>query len=264
MLERVGKIGATTRTRFAALSGIVALAYAAPKGALLEAGRGRRVLFRTIATQIYFTAVEPLPFFLLTALIFGFVALLQADAILPTYGLHHLIPNLVVTALVREVAPLVIAMILIGRSGTAIATELGYMRLNQEIDALLVSGINIDYFIVLPRLIGVTIATVCLMVAFSATAIVGGFILGETLHVLSMTILFSELIGAFTPQVMLFALLKAVLFGLIIASANCYHGLSVARSFTEIPKATGRGVIYSLVMCFVINALISVYAVLET
>ncbi len=262
VLEQVGTIGATARERFTAMSGIVGLAYGAAKGGLLEIGRGRRVVVRTVATQVYFTAIEPLPFFLLTAIIFGFVALVQADQLLPRYGLHHLVPNLVVTALAREVGPLVIAMILIGRSGTAIATELGYMKINQEIDALLVSGINIDYFVVLPRLIGVTIASICLMTAFGAGAIVGGFILAETLGLLSVTLLFRELVGAFTPQIIGYALLKAVIFGTTIAATNSYFGLDVGRSFTEIPKAAGKGVIYSLAICFLANALISVYAIL--
>jgi phospholipid/cholesterol/gamma-HCH transport system permease protein len=262
LFERVGAIGSATRDRFGIFGGILALAYGAGKGFLLERGHGRRVFVRTIATQVYFTAVQPLPFFLLTALIFGFVVIVQADQVLPRYGLHHLVPNLVVTAVVREIAPLVIAMILIGRSGTAIATELGYMRLNQEIDALSVTGINLEYFIVLPRIVGVTAATLCLMIAFSTMAVVGGFVIGQTMGLVSVTLLFRELIGALTIPTMIYALAKALLFGIVIAATNCYHGLTVSTSFTEIPRAAGTGVIHSLAICFVLNALISVYAIL--
>jgi phospholipid/cholesterol/gamma-HCH transport system permease protein len=261
-LDRIGRLGLRAEEKSAQFLGMFYLAYAAAKGFFLERGRGRRQLLRTIASQIYFTTVEPLPFFSLTALVFGFVVIVESDQILPRYGLSSYVPTVIVTALVREVSPLVVAMILIGRSGPAIATELGYMRLNSEVDALDASGINTDYFIVLPRILGVAFATVAMLVAFCAIALVGGFIFGEVVELISISLLFRSVLDALTFPTVCYALLKATLFGATIAIANCYHGLNVGGSFTEIPKANVRGVQHSLMICFVANALISVYAIL--
>ncbi len=263
MLEAVGRLGARAELKLGQFLGMLYLLLAAGKGALLERGRGRRMVLRTIASQIYFTAVEPLPFFAITALVFGFVVIYECDLLLTRYRLNYFIPDVIVTGLVREVAPLVVAMVLIARSGPAIATELGYMRLNQEIDALDAVGVNTDYFIVFPRVVGVTAATVLATICFAAVAIVGGFVLGEVAGLLSLALLFESLLAALTVSTMAYAVLKAAIFGATIALANCYHGLAVGHSFTEIPKANVRGVQHSLLGCFVANALISVYAILK-
>lgn len=262
MLEGIGRLGLRTEAKTAQFLGMLYLAYAAAKGWFLERRRGRRLVARTIATQIYFTTVEPLSFFALTALIFGFVVIVECDQLLPRYGLIHYVPHVIVTALVREISPLVVAMILIARSGPAIATELGYMRLNYEVDGLDVAGVNTDYFLVFPRLVGVTLASIFMMIAFCAVALAGGFVVGEVVGVISLSLLFESVVAALTLPTIGYALLKATIFGATIAIANCYHGLSVAQSFTEIPKANVRGVQHSLVLCFVANALISVYAIL--
>jgi phospholipid/cholesterol/gamma-HCH transport system permease protein len=136
------------------------------------------------------------------------------------------------------------------------------MRINQEVDALDVSGVNTDYFIVFPRLIGVTLATILAMVSFCAVGLVGGFVLGEVVNLISLSLLFRSVMDALTVPTIAYALLKAMIFGTTIALANCYHGLSVQHAFTEIPKANVRGVQHSLLICFVANALISVYAIL--
>jgi phospholipid/cholesterol/gamma-HCH transport system permease protein len=262
MLDHIGRLGLRTEEKTQQLVGMLRLGYSSVKAFALERPRGRRLVLRTVANQIYFTAVEPLPFFALTALIFGFVIIVEADQVLPRYGLSSYVSSLIVTALIREISPLVVAMILIGRSGPAIATELGYMRLNQEVDALDLAGVNIDYFLVLPRVIGVTIATIAVLVAFCAVALVGGFVVGEIVQLISLSLLFRSVIEAITLPMIVYAVLKATMFGVTIAVANCYHGLAVEQSFTEVPKANVRGVQHSLTICFLANALISVYAIL--
>ena len=262
MLERTGDLGKRVIENLRQYARMVFLAIAAVKGFFMERGRGRRLFARTIANQVYFTCVQPFSFFALTALTFGIVIVNACDTILPKYGLNQYVPTLIVTALVREVSPLIVAMVLIGRSGPPIATELGYMRLNQEIDALDLAGINTDYYIVLPRLVGVTLATIFAMISFAAVSIIGGFALGEALRLNSGTLLLAPILQSIEVSTIVYALVKATFFGVTIAIVNCYHGLEVQRSFTEIPKANVRGVQHSLTICFLLNALVSVYAIL--
>lgn len=263
MLERTGELGKRTLDNVRQYAGMLFLSVAAAKGFFVERGRGRRQFVRTVANQIYFTCVEPLPFFALTALTFGIVIVQACDTLLPRYGLQQYVPILIVNALVREVSPLIVAMVLIGRSGPAIATELGYMRLNQEIDALDLAGINTDYFMVLPRIVGVTLATIFAMISFATIAVIGGFFLGEMLTINSGTLLLRPIFEAIQLSTIAFALVKATFFGVTIAVVNCYHGLGVQRSFTEIPRANVHGVQHSLTICFLVNALVSVYALVR-
>lgn len=243
---------------------IAMLPLQAIKGAWLERGRGTRMVVSSSASQLYFTAIQPLPMFLFIGVTCGFFAIVIADALMRPNGLAPHIPMVVAQSIVRELIPIVIALVLIGRSGTAISTELGYMRVNQEIDALDAAGINIDYFLVLPRIVGVTSATVALTVAMSAAALVGGFLTGNALNLVSVALELEQIIRSLTPSTILLALLKAVMFGVLISTVNCFHGLLVDRSFTEIPQANVRGAVQCYLGCFALNALVSVYALLRS
>ena len=239
------------------------LPYAALKGAALEGRRGRRMVVGSAATQLYFTAIQPLPMFLFIGVTCGFFTIVISDTLMRPNGLAPYVPIVVAQSVVREVVPLVIALVLIGRSGTAISTELGYMKVNEEIDALDAAGINVDYFLVLPRIAGVTSAAVTLTVSMSAAALIGGYLLGSALNLLSVALEFEQIIRSLTPQTVILALLKAATFGVLIATINCFHGLLVGRSFTEIPRANVRGAVQCYIACFLVNATISVYALLS-
>lgn len=243
--------------------GIAALPYAAAKGAVVERGRGAGLVARSTASQIYFTAVEPLPILGVIAVVCGFSVISISDALMRPNGLAPHVPVVVAQAIVREILPIVIALVLIGRSGTAIATELGYMRVNEEIDALDAAGVNIDYFLVLPRIIGVTVSTLSLTIALSFVAIFGGFMLGEALNLVSVGLRFDAIIDAVSLSTIGFATLKGAAFGLVISTVNCFHGLAVGRSFTEIPRANVRGTVACYLVCLALNAALSVYALAE-
>jgi phospholipid/cholesterol/gamma-HCH transport system permease protein len=260
----LGVLGRQAIMKGREMAAISLLPFAAVKGAFLEDGRGKRLVASATASQVYFTAVEPLPIFLVIGVVCGFFAIVLSDFLMRPNGLAPYVPMVVAQAIVRELSPIVIALVMIGRSGTAIATELGYMRVNQEIDALDVSGVNIDYYLVLPRIVGLTVSSIALTVAMSAAALIGGFAVGELFNLLSVGLRFEEVVRAVTPATIAFALVKAMLFGIIISAVNCFHGLAVGRSFTEIPRANVRGAVQCYMACLSLNAIISVYALLET
>ncbi len=239
---------------------VALLLYAGLKGAVLERGRGRRLVVGSAATQVYFTAVEPLLMFLLVAVSCGFFAIVLADRLMRPNGLAPYVPAVVTQSVVRELVPLLIALVVIGRSGPAIATELGYMRVNHEIDALEVAGMNIDYLVVLPRVVGVTLATLGLTVAMSAAALFGGYLLAASLDLVSVGLRFEQVLAALDLRTIGFSLAKACAFGLVISLVNCHYGLAVTSSFTEIPRANVRGAVACYLACFVLNGALSVLA----
>jgi len=234
--------------------------YAALKGAWLERGRGRRLVAASTASQVYYTAIEPLPVFLVIAISCGSFAIAAADALMRPNGLAPHVPTVVAQAIVRELIPIVIAVILTGRSGTAISTELGYMKVNLEIEALEASGVNVDYFLVLPRLLGLTLSSVGLTVLMAVTALIGGFFVAQGLNLTAAGLSLGQILAALTPSTVGFALLKATIFGFTIAAISCFHGLAVGRHFADIPRANVRGSVRGYLGCFVLNAIISIYA----
>ncbi|HKQ68681.1 MAG TPA: ABC transporter permease [Polyangiaceae bacterium] len=264
MLAFFGRVGQAVLARFDELVQIGALFYAAIKGAVIEGRRGRGMVKSATATQIYFTAVEPLAIFLLVAVTCGFFAIVLSDSLMRPNGLAPHIPKVIAEAVVRELVPLVIALVVIGRSGPAIATELGYMRVNDEIEALDLAGANTDYLVVLPRIAGVTIATAALTVAMSVAALLGGFLLGNAFDLISVGLRFDQILESVSLLTIALAMAKAVMFGVVIATVNCYHGLAVKRSFTEIPRANVRGAVQCYLGCFLLNAALSLYALMET
>ncbi len=260
LVDRVGERAA--RVTREALD-ITLLPYAALKGAVFERGRGASLVLRGATSQAYFTAVEPLPVFVTIALVTGFLAISISDLLMRPNGLAPYVPSVVAVAVVREIVPVIVALVLVGRSGTAIATELGTMRVSQEIDALDACGINTDYFLVLPRLVGVTLATIALHVVMSFVALVGGFALGEAIGLVSVGLSLGDVLGAVSISTIAYALTKAVLFGLIISSTCCFHGLSVGRAFHEIPRANVRAAVQCYLACLVADAVLGVHALAE-
>lgn len=259
----LGVLGRWTLTWLRDAVAIASLPYAAAKGAFIERGRGAELVVRSTASQIYFTAVEPLPILGSIAVLCGFSVIAISDALMRPNGLAPHVPVVVAQAIVREILPIVIALVLIGRSGTAIATELGYMRVNEEIDALDAAGVNIDYFLVLPRIVGVTISTLSLTIALSFAALFGGFMMGEALNLISVGLRFDAILEAVSLSTIAFAAVKGSAFGLVISTVNCFHGLAVGRSFTEIPRANVRGTVACYLACLALNAGLSVYALAE-
>ena len=256
----IGALGRWLLGLLGELFAIYMVPYAAAKGAWLERGRGGRLVVRSTATQIFYTAVEPLPIFLTIAVSLGFIVIAAADGLMRPNGLAPHVPTVVAQATVRELVPIVIAVILVGRSGTAISTELGYMRVNQEVEALEAAGVNVDYFLVLPRILGMTLSCVGLTVLMGGAALVGGFLTAQGLNQVAAGLRLAQILAALTPATVALALLKSLIFGLTIGAISSFHGMAVGRHFAEIPRANVRGSVRSFFGCFLLNAVISVYA----
>lgn len=261
--KQLGALGAKALVEGAELVTMANIPYACAKAWFVERDKGRALVVKSVASQIYYSAVEPASIFLFIALLGGVVMIAVTDGVLRPTGLAPKIPTLLAQTVVRELVPLVIAMVLVGRSGTAISTELGNMRVNYEIDGLEALGINIDYFLVLPRVVGLAVAAVTLTILSSTTALTGGYFVADAFGLVSPSLRLTDVLGAIEPPFVGYALVKAMLFGLTIASANCYHGLAVGRSVNEVPRANVRAAVQCYIFCFSLNAALSLCAFLR-
>jgi phospholipid/cholesterol/gamma-HCH transport system permease protein len=216
----------------------------------------RKVFYK----QIYFTGIQALmPVSIIGALI-GIVIITQVTNIIGTNPV--LIGRVLVWTVVRELGPLLAAIIIIARSSSAVASELGSMRVNKEVDSLMVMGIEPLDYLVVPRVLGTSISVVILTFYFQAMAIGGGMLISSIIVNVPIFSQIKSIFSALGVFEIFISILKSLVFGLIIATSSCYHGLGVRESITEIPRATSSAVMQSLSLIFVSNVLITLVSYL--
>jgi phospholipid/cholesterol/gamma-HCH transport system permease protein len=257
--EYLESIGGWVSGKIIVFLNLSTLLYLAFKELIAEREKGFSLVFEITLRQIYFTGVEALKVVTLISLALGTVIIVQAGTQLAFLGggIEFIVPILVLV-MFRELGPLLTAIIVIGRSGTAIATELGNMVIAQEIDAIQAMGINPVYFIATPRIIGVTIAVICLTTVFIAVGLLGGFWVSKLILPITFSAFLQALQNSLKVNDLLFGFLKSLIFGLLIGLTCTYHGLTVRYSSIEVPQAATRGVVSAMLFCFATNALLTV------
>lgn len=244
-------------------SKVAMLAYLSLRAGIIERSQGFRQILGVVLSQIYFTGFQALPLITVMGLATGIIVLLQSVMNLSMVGGTQMIGNLIVAMLVREVSPLLVALIVIARSGTAVATEVGNMRANREIEALESMGINPLSFIVYPRILGGVISVVCLSFYFSMISVLGGFFVTSLFHNLSLNFYVDSIMAAFQPADVWSFLAKNIFNGAVIFVVSCYQGLSVKRSPHEVPQVTTTAVMNSIVFVFIFNMIVTTLFYLE-
>jgi len=237
---------------------ILFLSYLTFKELFSPVRRGRHEALRGIARQILFTGVDALPIVGALALMLGLIVIIQAGLALPEVGADAVLANVIVVALVRELGPLLTAFIVVWRSGTAICTELGNMKVGQEVDALEAMGISVVRFLVMPRMIGVVVALICLTVYFDLVAVIGGFGVAKVKLTTPFLAYVTEIAKALSTSDVLITVIKSVLFGFAIALICCHHGLAVGGSTTEVPQQASRAMLNTVAACLVLDIIVSV------
>jgi phospholipid/cholesterol/gamma-HCH transport system permease protein len=257
--EYLESIGGWVTGKIIVFLNLSTLLYLVFKALIAERKKGFPLVFEITLRQIYFTGVEALKVVILISLALGTVIIVQAGTQLAFLagGIDFIVPILVLV-MFREVGPLLTAIIVLGRSGTAIATELGNMVIAQEIDAIQAMGINPVYFIVTPRIIGVTIAVFCLTTVFIAVGLLGGFWVSKLILPITFSAFLQALQNSLKANDLLLGFLKSLIFGLLIALTCTYHALTVRFSSIEVPQAATRGVVNAMLFCFATNALLTV------
>ncbi|MCU0722442.1 MAG: ABC transporter permease [Planctomycetes bacterium] len=224
-----------------------------------EARRGSFRISSIVRRQIYFTAMLGYPVLTVAALSLGAIVFTNAIAQLPTFGAGSEVGPLTTSILFREIAPFLTALIVIARSGTAIATELGNMKIQKEMDFLISQGINIWYFVVFPRIQGMIVSMGLLVVFFDLLAFIGGYTIAWILIPGASQYPLALFIQEIQISHMGISVLKALSFGAVIGTVCSYHGLEPERSSTEVPQSATKGVVRSLALCILVNFFISVY-----
>ena len=252
MLAAVGQKAIRGLLFFAELTRLVARAFRDLLG--LDARRARPVL-RVYLKQVYFTGVEALAVIVALFLIIGVVIITQIIS-LAGVGSAGLTGKVLVWIVVRELGPLLTAVVLIARSGTAIAAELASMKINGELDVLESLDIPVSQYLIMPRIFGVTTAILVLTLYAEAVAIAGGFLTASLVWNISLEQFSQGILPLLTPAQIGVSFFKSFCFGLFVSAACCRQGLSVGESATQIPQAATNGVMQSLFLVFLLDAVI--------
>ena len=236
---------------------VLLMVYLSVRAAVYDQAQGLRTVLSVVSSQVYFTGFQALPLISVLAVATGAICVLETYAQLQLIGQAGMVGNLLIVIIVREVGPLLTALIVVARSGTAVATEIGNMRANREIEALETMGINPLSYIVFPRLLGGTLSVVCLAFYFNVVALFGGFLVARLLKDMPFTFYTNLLASALTVDDIGMFLLKNFFSGMIIFVVCCYQGMSVKQSAHEVPQATTKAVVNSIIYVVVFNMGIS-------
>lgn len=219
---------------------------------------GRRQLaYRVLTLQILFTGVEAVGVVSVLALAIGAVIIIQGLSLLPQFGQGQLIYTILVIVITRELGPILTAFIIIARSGTAIATELGNMVVSHEVEAYVAVGIDPIAYLVVPRFLGVTLSLVVLNLYFNLFGLAGSYFVTALLRPIQFVEYFRNLLVSVQLSDVLSSLIKSLVFGVIISVAATYNGFRVEQSPTEIPQTVIRAVGQGFVLCIIADALIT-------
>jgi len=209
----------------------------------------RETVRRVITTQIMYTGVQALSLVSVIAFLLGASIIIQTNLMGSADG--ELLGKVLVAVVLRELAPLITAIVIAGRSGTAMATELGNMKVNSEVLALSSLGIDPPRFIVLPRLVASIVSVLVLMIYFSVVAIFGAFVVAQLTAAATWGSLYSGVSRGVMPFDLGLFMLKGVGLGAIVGWLCCHYGLQVKSSPTEVPQQASRAVVMSL-LCGVV------------
>lgn len=253
LLTQIDHLGRVVTRNIEYTLKVLLMVYLSLRAAFVDQAQGLRTVFGVVSSQIYFTGWQALPLITVLALGTGGVVILQAFSNLNLLGGGEMIGKLLVVIVIREVAPLLTALVVIARSGTAVASEIGNMRANREIEALESMGINPLSFIVFPRIAGGVVSVVCLATYFVLISLLGGFFITKILHSIPVSFYLDSLARSLAFEDIWLFLLKNAFSGMITFVICCYQGLSVQRSPTEVPMVTTQAVVKSMIYVVIFN-----------
>lgn len=223
---------------------------------LKKIGVAPRVVRPLINREISRSGLQLLPMFLFLALVLGLLVIGQTVSWASQFDVTEYLGTVMVVVIVRELGPLIAALLVLARIGTANVVELGTARALGEVEALEALGIDPVHYLVVPRVIGMAVGIFSLTVYLIIVALSSGYLWAFLQNVpLRPGDYFSQL--AASLQGIDFALLavKTICFGFIIAIVTCYHGLAQPLRLEEVSYATVRAVAQSVIACVLIDAI---------
>jgi phospholipid/cholesterol/gamma-HCH transport system permease protein len=256
----VAAIGQTGARQLSVIGGLARFTLRVVRSAGRLSRAGAVVTLRVLVNQIRFTALQAVGLVTLLAALLSFLVIAQAANQLGRFGALEQIGTIMVVAVIRELGPLMTALIVVSRSGTAIAAEMATNKVMGEVTALEAMGIDPYIYLVLPRMLGAIASVACLMVLFDAVALVSGYIGAASVADMSVQGYSRIVLATLSAKDVWITVFKGLFYGAAVALFCCFHGLAVTAGPTEIPQAVTRGVVGTIVAIFIMSAIFVVVA----
>jgi phospholipid/cholesterol/gamma-HCH transport system permease protein len=214
----------------------------------------RRVMRPRIQQKIFDAGLRLLPIISFLGMALGLLVIAQTTALLSQLGAQSYVGTIMVTIVVRELGPLVTAIVVLARAGTANVVELGTLRALGEVRALESLGIDPIHYLVMPRMLGLAVAVFSLTVYLILTALVSGYLFAFLQGVALKPGAYAAQLGdALLWQDFVLLALKTLTFGAAIAVVNCYHGLARPIDINDVADVTARAVVQSIIACVLLD-----------
>jgi len=223
--------------------------------------RGKATFYRADAWAVLQACgADALPIVGLVNLLVGAIIAFVGSVQLQQFGAGELLADGVALATVREMAAVITAVVLSGRTGAAFAAQIATMQGNEEIDALRVMGVPVVEFLVLPRVLALALMTPLLYLYACAVGILGGFLVGTGMLDLSLANYAERTVNALNWHQFAIGITKSFVFGALVAMAGCYYGLRAGRNAAAVGEATTSAVVTGIVGVIVVDAIFAVCA----
>ncbi len=256
-LSRIERLGELTWGVWVDIRAMVRFIGNLMEAAWLVLTRRHKIRWRDTLLVVESAGLNALPIILLMGFILGLIIAFQGAIPLRRYGGEILVADMVILAMFRELGPLFTAIMLTARSASAFAAELGTMKVSEEVDALKTMGIDPVIFLALPRVIAGVLVTPILAVFMSLAGLIGGGVVFLSLGFPANTYITRLLLRGDAVD---FAsgLVRAVVFGVIIACIGCMSGLQTGKGARAVGESTTRSVVSSLVLIIIADGVLAV------
>ena len=252
-MELATQIGGSVLDGLAYLGALAHLGVRAAYFTFVGPFRGRPFRFQRAISQAMQVGVRALPILSLITFFIGLTLALQSAYELRKFGAINYVASAVAISMTRELGPLITAIVVIGRSGSAFAAEIGTMKVTEEIDALETMAIDPIHFLVTPKFVAMMIMLPCLTIWANSMGILGGALFGVaqagfTVHryvLASLDSLFLRDIAS--------GLIKSVMFGITITAVGCHEGLSTGAGAEQVGRSTTRAVVVSIFLVILVD-----------
>ncbi len=214
--------------------------------------------WRDVSGHLYRIGATALPITALVGFLIGVVLAYLMSLQLRQFGADTFIVNLLGVSLIRELGPVLAAILIAGRSGSAITAQIGVMRVTEELDAMRVMGIALGGRLVLPRAMAMALVMPLLAVWTTLAALVGGMLAADLAMGVTPAYFLSALPRAVEIANLTLALSKSVVFGLLIAVIGCHYGLRVKPNTESLGQGTTASVVTSITMVILVDALFAI------
>ncbi len=209
--------------------------------------------FREIARQCYLIGYKSFPLVAITGFIMGMVMTLQSRPTLAEFGAESWLPSMVAVSIIREIGPVITALICAGKSGSGIGAELASMKVTEQIDAMEVSGINPFKYLVVTRVLAATLMIPILVIVSDAISLYGSYLGVNIAGDVSFKLFFSQVFDSLDWSDIFPAFIKTFFFGFSIGIISCFKGYNSNKGTEGVGIAANASVVIASLLIFIID-----------